>query len=99
MGKPADVINVLRIKQKDRKGRGFYVTIGEEEIITSVPSDARDSNDLLATSTALTRVMSLALQNGVSWKKIKKQLKESSINKKDLPDLILKSVETWEKHQ
>lgn len=97
MGKhPDDIIDVIRFSQKDRKNRSFYTIVGEKEVICSIPSDARNSNDLLAVLTALTRMISIALQNGVDREVIKKQLRESCVSKGDLPDLILRSITRWE---
>lgn len=92
-----NVVKCKRIANTDRKGRSFYVVVSEEEVICSVPSGASGSNDLLAVLTALTRMISVALQNGVTMGVIKRQLKHSCVTKGDLPDLILRSIETWEK--
>lgn len=94
-----DVIDCMRIRQIDRKGRSLYVVVSDFEVICSIPSDARDSNDLLSASTALTRVISVALQGGINMGIIKKQLRESSKNKNDLPDLIHRSIEKFEEER
>ena len=94
-----DVINVLKISQKDRRGRNFHRSIGEEELMCFMPDEAAENNDLKAVLTALTRISSIALQFGVSITEIKKQLECSSISRGDIPDLILKSIVEWEKCQ
>lgn len=92
-----DVVNAVRIRMGTRDGRFFYVVISDKEIICSTPANADPEGDFLATLTALTRTMSVALQHNVSWSTIKKQLRESSIVKGDIPDVILRAVKKWEK--
>jgi len=92
--KSADIIDVLRIEVKDKKNRKFYVIVGEDEIICSIPPGEKDE-ELYSVLTSLTRIISLALQYGTPYKDILKQLSGSSINKGDIPDLIHRAISKW----
>lgn len=87
-------IDAIRIGYKYRGDRSFYIVVSEKEIMASVPPGSTYLNAVL---TALTRMTSIALQEGIPRERVKKQLAASSIQKGDLPDLILRSMEEWEK--
>lgn len=88
-----------RIAIEGAKGRQHYFYISKDEIVVFLPDnftlDPLHQNHY-ATTTALTRVMSMALRHGVGFDVLKKQLSRSSLTKGDSPDMILKAIEKWE---
>jgi hypothetical protein len=78
------------------KGRSQYVIVDEEGVMVTFPDNERENWNYQATATALTRMISLAQRAGVEMKFIKKQLKESSMQKRDTPAVILEAIEKFE---
>lgn len=96
MGQENDHINSKRFKIKGLKGRDQYVIVDNQGVMITFPDNKMDNWNYQATATALTRVVSVALQAGVCIEGIKKQLHESSMQKHDTPYVILEAIEKYE---
>ena len=84
----------IRYRASYGKDDNVYVTVFDREIICSALID-QEANAIL---TCLTRVISVALQNGVTLETIKKQLKASTLSSRDIPAILLDAIEEWEKN-
>lgn len=85
-----------RFRIRGLKGRDQYVIVDDECVMVTFPDNHQANANYQATATCLTRLISVAIQNGIDMKIIKKQLRESSIQKGDTPSVILEAIEKYE---
>ena len=81
----------VRIAHK-YKGKAVYTSVVPGEIFCTAPLDQETE----CTLTALTRIISKAVQHGVSPETIKNQLRKSTLSKHDLPAILLEAIEKAE---
>lgn len=96
LDKPGDCRNGKRYRIKGLKNRDQYVIIDDQGIMITFPDNKEENLNYQATATALTRIMSIAQQAGISMGGIKKQLEESSMQKHDTPYILLEAIKKYE---
>lgn len=79
--------------------RSQYILIDDEGVVITFPDNKFANKNYQATATALTRTISVCLRAGVNREIIKKQLRESSYQKGDTPDILLTAIEKFEKEK
>lgn len=84
-----------RYDLKGLKGRDQYVLIDDEGMMISFPDNKHENWNYQSTATALTRMISIAIRFGVKYEVIMKQLRDSSMQKGDTPDLLLQAIEKY----
>lgn len=91
-----EVFDGKRIELTDINGRKQYFMIDTDGIIVTFPDNERQNWNYQATATALTRMISIIMTGNATMKSVKKQLRESSKQKGDTPDLTLQTIERYE---
>lgn len=79
------------------KGRDQYVIVDTDGIMVTFPDNRQENWNYMATATALTRVISVALQAGVDMEGVKKQLSESTMQEGDTPSVLLTAIEKYQR--
>jgi hypothetical protein len=77
-------------------GRRQYIIADGDGVMITFPDNDPKHWNYQATATALARMTSIAIQAKIDINKIKKQLKESSIQEGDTPHIILQAVQKYE---
>lgn len=85
-----------RFRLNGLRNRDQYIVVDDEGVMVSFPDNAQENWNYQATATSLTRMISIAIRAGVGTEIIKKQLRESSMQARDTPDLILTAIERYE---
>jgi len=96
----AEVLDAKRHRAEDREKNEWYLIVSEyagkpvELFVTTAGENDHKLQSSLANLTALTRLVSLMLRHvflgeQITLEKIRKQLKRSSRQERDLPDLVL----------
>jgi len=85
-----------RFTMKGLGGTSQYIIIDTDGIMITFPNNKHKNWNYQATATALTRVISIALQGGIDIEGIKKQLKESVMQDNDTPHILLKAIKKYE---
>lgn len=103
-----DVLNAVRYRTKDREMNTWYVSVSElegepVEIFASTAFD-RDHQlqSRISNLTTITRLVSLILRNvylqeKLTLKKVLGQLRKSSRQKNDLPDMLARVLDNYKK--
>lgn len=78
------------------EGRKQYIIVDNNGMIITFPDNDRKNWQYQATATALARMVSIAMEARVPIDRIKKQLRESSIQLGDTPDILLLALEKYE---
>ena len=91
-----EVYEGKRFKIHGIQNRDQYVLVDEDGLMITFPNNKIRNWNYMATATALTRVISIALQAGVDIEGIKKQLKESTMQKGDTPYILLNAIEQYQ---
>ena len=86
--------NGKRHEIRGLKGRDHYILIDDEPcVMITFPDNNPENWNYQSTATALARIISVAMQHGVPCDMVKKQLKESSMQEKDTPSVLLEAME------
>jgi len=93
-----EVYKGKRFKLSGIMNRDQYIIVDEDGIMITFPNNKIKNWNYMATATALTRVISVALQAGVDVEGLKKQLKESTMQKGDTPDVLLTAIKKYQKY-
>lgn len=91
-----EVFTGKRYRKEGLKQRDQYIIVDEEGIMITFPDNRPQNWNYMATATALTRIISVCMQAGVDIEGIKKQLKESTMQKGDTPDILFASITEYQ---
>lgn len=86
-----------RFKIDGLDNRSQYIIVDTNGLMVTFPDNHMENWNYQSTATALTRIISIALQAGIEMEGIKKQLKESSMKEGDTPDVLLTAINKYEK--
>lgn len=101
-----DELDGTRYKKEDREKNTWYIMVSEYknkpvEILTSTAEDNNHNlQSRIANVTTITRLISLILRHvflhePITLDKVKDQLRRSSRNKNDVPDMILSTIDKY----
>ncbi len=105
-----EVLNAVRFRTRDREHNTWYVSVSEMkgnpvEIFASTAFDRDDHlQSRISNLTTITRLVSLILRNvflgeALTLEKTIKQLKRSSRQKNDLPDMLTTVLQSYSREE